>query len=106
MGMLSSIFKAGLVAGAVVYGQRLWDAQKLDKLEEDLHHLELELRADPALRGTLVANLTIRGKEILDDYRGNLFLAHTVAQLEQRFAIYLESVKEPVVPEDSTAAGE
>lgn len=107
MGLFTSVVKAGVVAVGVVYGQRLWDASKLDGFEEELHFLEQDVRCDKKRTGTVAANMQVRGAEVVAAYRNRLFLAATVAELELRFKVYIQSIVEPPVGEaEPTTASE
>lgn len=92
MSLFGFVVKTGLVVGAVLVGQRLWDRYQTEDLYTTLDELTLSVRNDSGRHGTVRANVRARSRAIVVEYESRITFVDSLTELRERVEIYIESI--------------
>jgi len=92
MSLFGFVVKTGLIAGAVIVGQRLWDRYQTEELYEELDVLTDDCRNDRNRHGTVKANVRAKSVAVVQSFEAKITYVASLTELRERVEIYIESI--------------
>jgi len=92
MGIISTIFKIGVVAAGTIVVQRMIDRTCVNGVFADLDALTDRLRNKAGRQGTVRANVRVESRELIENYEKNITYVSSLTEFRKNVEIYIESI--------------